>query len=634
MIERFLRQISVRQRIVGTFVFFIIVLALSIFLLLISLGGTLQQRQDFLESFALVDRRFLQASVYISNSRVNLMRYAQDTLPSSFEALNDIDQALELLQPIDVLLISAPDLQAEVRLINDDLIIYKTLIQQTQSARDAGALQDASRLEFQSLSLAGDLSKRIEDVVVSAQKIIDNLGLSFQNQLLQSVSLWLIAYSFVIFICILVAYWVQRSITQPVDVLRAGAEAFAAGETDISFPVSGSDELALLGQSFGQITTQLTQANKDLEQRVVERTKALEKRSAYFEAANEVGLATNSIVNGDELMRKSVALIRQQFDLYYVGLFLIDPLEEWAVLQAGTGKAGSAMLERGHRIKVGVGMIGWCVANAKSRVALVASEDAVRLTTPELPDTRSEAAIPLRSRGKVIGALTVQDDEKDAFDNDAIASLQIMADQLAVAISNVHLFAESQEALVAAQRAYGELTRSGWENLAIFQPDLGYLANAQGQVSTLSGSWQPEMVEASQTGALVQVEDENTIAIPIKSRDQVIGVVRLSKPLSADAWNAQELGVLDSIADQLGGALESARLYQQSQHLATQEQLIGEMTARMRSSLDVESVLQTSVRELRRLPGVVEAAIHIDFADTSATAPEVTRFGVGSEDES
>ena len=87
---------------------------------------------------------------------------------------------------------------------------------------------------------------------------------------------------------------------------------------------------------------------------------------------------------------------------------LVDENREFAVLRAGTGEAGKSMLARQHAIRIGEGMIGWAVANARPRVAQEAGDDAVRLATKELPETRSEAAIPLQARGQVIGAISVQ----------------------------------------------------------------------------------------------------------------------------------------------------------------------------------------------------------------------------------
>ena len=123
-------------------------------------------------------------------------------------------------------------------------------------------------------------------------------------------------------------------------------------------------------------------------------TRELERRADYLETSAEVSRSATSILDAEQLIQQTVDLIRERFGLYYVGLFLLDATGQWAVLRAGTGEAGRAMLARGHRLKVGEGMIGWCIANAQARIALDASEDVMRVAPPELPETRSEAALP------------------------------------------------------------------------------------------------------------------------------------------------------------------------------------------------------------------------------------------------
>jgi GAF domain-containing protein len=221
-----------------------------------------------------------------------------------------------------------------------------------------------------------------------------------------------------------------------------------------------------------------------LEQRVAERTRELEVHSGYLEAAAAVGHAATSILDADVLIQRIVELIREWFDLYYVGLFRLDDAGEWAVLHAGTGEAGMAMLARGHRIRVGEGMIGWSVANDRTRVALEAGEDAVRLATAELPETRSEAALPLSSRGRVLGALTIQSSQPGAFGPDTIIALEAMADLVAVGLDNAMLFAESQRTLEAAREAYGQLSREGWARFLRAHPELGYLCDENGVRAT------------------------------------------------------------------------------------------------------------------------------------------------------
>jgi GAF domain-containing protein len=327
--------------------------------------------------------------------------------------------------------------------------------------------------------------------------------------------------------------------------------------------------------------------------------------------------AAASVLDPDQLIQQAVELIRERFGLYYVGLFQVDEAKKWAVLRAGTGDAGRAMLARSHRIKVGAGMIGWSVTHAQARVALEAGEDAVRLATAELPETRSEAALPLRSRGLVIGALTVQSDQPAAFDEDTIVVLQTMADQVAVALDNARLFTAAQESLEAARRAYGELSRQAWIERLSARADWGY-RYADQAVAPADGDWQPEMLQAAQTGQIVQADGagEPALAIPLKVRDQVVGALSFRKDEPGQTWTSDETALLEALTDQLGQALESARLFQETQRRAARDQLTGEITTRMRETLDLETVLKTAVREIREAMELSRVTVRL------ATHPE------------
>ena len=260
------------------------------------------------------------------------------------------------------------------------------------------------------------------------------------------------------------------------------------------------------------MTVQLRGMIDGLEQNVRDRTADLERRSSYLEASAEVSRAASSILDPQELIGSSVNLIRERFGLYYVGLFLVDMAGEYAVLQAGTGAAGRAMLARNHRILVGTGMIGWSVEHAEARIALQAETDAVRVVNPELPETRSEAALPLRSRGRVLGALSVQSTSPDAFDEDTITVLQTMADQVAVALDNARLFSESEAALDEARRAYGELSTRAWHELGRSRSDLGY-RYAYSEVVPRQDAWSAAMREARRTGQCVIGKDNEYVDV-------------------------------------------------------------------------------------------------------------------------
>jgi len=211
--------------------------------------------------------------------------------------------------------------------------------------------------------------------------------------------------------------------------------------------------------------------------------RVINRYALQLATAAEVSRTASSILESAKLLPEVVNLIRDRFNFYYVGLFLLDDSREYAVLRAGTGEAGRQMLEMGHELEVGgTSMVGWCVANAKARIALDVGKEAVRFDNPLLPETRSEMALPLISRGQVIGALTVQSTEEAAFSDEDITVLQTMADQVANAIENARLFEETQH-LAQRERTISEITsklRSALDLETILQTTVQELGQALG----------------------------------------------------------------------------------------------------------------------------------------------------------
>lgn len=258
------------------------------------------------------------------------------------------------------------------------------------------------------------------------------------------------------------------------------------------------------------------------------------------------------------------------------------------------------MLARGHRLRSGVGIVGYVVAQGEHRIALDVGEDAEYFDNPDLPDTRSEIALPLRARGDLIGVLDVQSTEPSAFSQEDVTALQTLADQVAVAISNARLFQQVQESLEAERRAYGELGREAWRRLLRARPNLGCTRDDRG-LSTVSGQWTPESMLALQTGRIVPGSDGTaSLVIPVTAHGKIIGLIEAHKPADAEPWTSEQTSLLEILADQLGVALDSARLYEDTQRRAAEDRLVGEITARIRETLDVDTVLQTAVREMSK----------------------------------
>jgi GAF domain-containing protein len=296
------------------------------------------------------------------------------------------------------------------------------------------------------------------------------------------------------------------------------------------------------------------------------------------------------------------------------------------------------MVERGHRIRVGEGMIGWCIANDQARVTLEAGADAVRLATEELPDTQSEAALPLHSGGKVVGALTVQSDQPGAFDQDILLVLQTMADQVATALENARLFSQLQEALASTQRAYGQMSHEAWTELLRARQELAFRSGER--AATVGESlWRPEMetafrekqtvrmgaVELNRTAATSQLPagEEQAVqgyplAIPIRSGEDVIGVLDTFKPLDQGEWTTQEVAWLQDVSEQLSFALEAARFYQETQLREIRERQIREIGTNLQARVSLDALMQTAVADLARALNVPSAFVQLSTKSRSS----------------
>jgi GAF domain-containing protein/HAMP domain-containing protein len=412
-------------------------------------------------------------------------------------------------------------------------------------------------------------------------------------------------------------------LADPIQRLAAAAQRIGAGEWDIPLPRTGNDEIGVLSQAFATMIGQLRELMEGLEQRVADRTRELERRAVQLTTAAEVSHAATSVLDLDELMRQTVDLIRDRFGFYYVGFFLLDEAKLWAVLRAGTGEAGRQMLKAEHKLQVGgESMIGWCTANAQARIALDVGGEAVRFDNPLLPETHSEMALPLISRGQVIGALTVQSTEVAAFSDEDISALQTMADQLAVAIDNARLFREVQSTLEEAQAVHRHYLREAWEGFASLpEVGLGYRYTEPGVVSP-EEAWLPAMAKAAQQGNAVTAAgggEGAELAVPIILRGQTIGTLGLRRDEAGD-WTADDVAVAQTVAEQVALTLENMRLFEEARRRARHEQVIREITTKMRGSTDLDTILQTTVQELAKVLGTSRTFVRLGTAPQSVSS--------------
>ena len=373
---------------------------------------------------------------------------------------------------------------------------------------------------------------------------------------------------------------------------------------------------ARLGESNRELMIQ----RATLEKRVMERTAALERRALQLQAAAEVGRVATRIRGLDELLTMTVHLICQRFGVHHAGIFLLDSSGDFAELRASSNRSGQPAQTQAYRIKVTEGgLVGDAMLRRKPLIMPDLRETGDLGYKIYLPDTRSEIVLPLIVGENLLGALDVHSVEVAFFNADHQLSLQLLADQVAIAIENARLFSENQTTLEASKRAYVDLSRDAWGALLRTRPELGFLCTIQDAINQVQGDWPEEMIAAWRGNQVIHI-DPKTIAIPIRIRDQVTGAVRLRKPDDAGKWTEKEIDLMQTITDQLSVALESARLYQETQRRAERERLAGEITSHLRSSNDPQTILQTAVQELRQALQASRAQVLISASPFKADA--------------
>lgn len=348
-------------------------------------------------------------------------------------------------------------------------------------------------------------------------------------------------------------------------------------------------------------TARLDSQNEQLQNSL----RQLNKRANQFKAISQAVRGTISNESLDTLLPRLTTLISEHFGFYHAGIFLLDEGRKFAVLRAANSEGGKRMLARGHKLQVGqTGMVGYVSAIGTSRIALDVGDDAVYFDNPDLPNTRSEVALPLRVADEIIGVLDVQSIVSNAFQEEDIEILSTLADQVAIAIQNSRTYARMQELLEKAQRASLAYLQNAWQALQSEELMLGYQVSGE-KVKRLT---QPlnsvQAAKAVREKATVTESGRNAaLAVPIRLRDQVIGVVDIRIPTEHE-WDEDEVDIAEAVADRLSLTLETSLLINATQRRAAREAKIGEVSARIGASINMRNVLQTAVEELgRALPG-------------------------------
>jgi GAF domain-containing protein len=373
-----------------------------------------------------------------------------------------------------------------------------------------------------------------------------------------------------------------------------------------------------------------------------------------IQAAAEIARDISSALNLDELLRKAVNLIHERFNFYHASIFLIDPNGKNAVIREATGEAGAQLKRTGHKLAVGSkSIVGFVSGQGEPLVVNDITKDATHLPNPMLSDTRAEAAIPLKIGDRIIGVLDVQSTIPYSFSPSDINIFQTLADQLAIAVNNTELFAETQEHL-SQHRLLHHITTSaasgttleealssaveglqvtlGGDRVAILLTDddrknlvvkawIGYSEDASDLIipfGTGITGWAAthrktlRINDTSQDTRYIQVSSNtrSELALPLIFRNDLLGVLNVESE-QIGAYNENDEEMLGTLAGSLAAIIANARLVDQIRKQAERERLLHEISNKIRRSTDMHTILSTTVQELHRVTGVQKTQIKI-----------------------
>lgn len=361
-----------------------------------------------------------------------------------------------------------------------------------------------------------------------------------------------------------------------------------------------------------QKEAELNEIQNTLEERVGQRTQELETQTKRLRIAAEIVKDAASSKNLSELLERAGELIQDRFGFYHTGLFLLDPENEFAVLTASPTEAGKQMIANEYKLRIGyAGVVGRVASTGEARIVLDTDLDIAHEKNLLLPDTRSEMALPLRVEKEIIGVLDIQSDQPQAFTNDDVAVVQILADHLSTTIERVRLLQKVEQSLGDLEKIYGSSTRNSWKAMAEsgLIKNFGYhFDNIRIQpINNAPALGHKAMQEGNKISEAIGAKQER-VAIPIKLRGQSIGVVTVKLK---EGHKQLTINTIEQAVERLAGSLESARLFEEARQRADREQAISHVTTAISSAPEFDAILRTAVEEIGKSLGDSEVSIRI-----------------------
>jgi GAF domain-containing protein len=352
---------------------------------------------------------------------------------------------------------------------------------------------------------------------------------------------------------------------------------------------------------------------------------ALERRTSQLELGLQVGQVAGQGLSVDAFIARAVAAIQEQLGLDRVAAYLLSSDRSCLELQAASPELDGIALARGGRGValdvapvlqecVNTGQPRWLLNEDNSSERVGGGHDGVGGDGFLLAGARTALALPMIACDGVIGVIALQSTKASVLLDDDASSLLPIADQVAVAVSHALLSSELRTRLGQMESLQRYYVREAWESFTSGWHATWYEYDRPG-VTTLVNRHLPEVERAladPQLAILDAAESaaQSALVVPISLRDQVIGVLGLHE-VDGRIWTQEDIDIVTGVVEQMGLLLDNARLFEETRSRAGQERKVREISAQMRETLDIETVLRTAVDEIYAALGLEEVVVQL-----------------------
>ena len=415
------------------------------------------------------------------------------------------------------------------------------------------------------------------------------------------------------------AFLVTRTIVTPISQLVTVAGNITTGNLDVRAQVQRDDEIGILASTFNAMASRLKELIGSLEQRVTDRTKALATSS-------EVSRRLSTILDRKQLVTEVVEQVKNAFGYYHTQIYFYDESRENLVMAGGTGEAGKIMLEQFHKLANGRGLVGRAAENNEPILVTDTTQNPEWLPNPLLPDTKSEAAIPISIGDLVLGVLDVQQNIVDGLKREDIDALYSIANQIAVAVQNSQSYTEVQRSQALLSEALKVARLGNWEY--DFEKDLfsfsdEFYAIFRTTVEQVGGY---KISSADYARIFVHPDDAALVGAEIQrvidSKDRHFSTKLEHRIIFADGETGYISVNINVDRDADGKIIrwyganqdvtERRKLEEFNRKRAVQQEAINLITQKIQSTTSVEAALQITARELGHALGMKATLVELN----------------------